>query len=94
MTEIPEQDPKSLIMVIADMARSRPPIDQCLCGGTCAAVAGIGPCLGIVAHVDGAIVNPLDKRMMGCIKAAEMLIGSDAYRMNYLKAYRAVRLAW
>jgi 5-methyltetrahydrofolate--homocysteine methyltransferase len=45
--------------------------------------------MAIAKGLDGAIVNPLDKRMMGCIKAAEMLIGKDAYCMNYLKAYRS-----
>lgn len=45
--------------------------------------------MAITKGLDGAIVNPLDKRMMGCIKTAEMLIGSDAYCMNYLKAYRS-----
>jgi 5-methyltetrahydrofolate--homocysteine methyltransferase len=45
--------------------------------------------MAIAKGLDGAIVNPLDKRMMGCIKAAEMLMGRDAYCMNYLKAYRS-----
>jgi 5-methyltetrahydrofolate--homocysteine methyltransferase len=45
--------------------------------------------MAIAKGLDGAIVNPLDKRMMGCIKAAEMLRGSDAYCMNYLKVYRS-----
>jgi 5-methyltetrahydrofolate--homocysteine methyltransferase len=45
--------------------------------------------MAIAKGLDGVIVNPLDKRMMGCIKAAEMLIGKDVYCMNYLKAYRS-----
>jgi 5-methyltetrahydrofolate--homocysteine methyltransferase len=45
--------------------------------------------MAIANGLDGAIVNPLDKRMMGCIKAAEMIVGNDAYCMNYLKAYRS-----
>jgi 5-methyltetrahydrofolate--homocysteine methyltransferase len=45
--------------------------------------------MAITKGLDGAIVNPLDKRMMGCITTAEMLMGSDAYCMRYLKAYRA-----
>jgi cobalamin-dependent methionine synthase I len=45
--------------------------------------------MAIAKGLDGAIVNPLDKRMMGFITTAEMLMGSDSYCMNYLKAYRA-----
>ncbi len=45
--------------------------------------------MAIAMGLDGAIVNPLDKGMMGCITTAEMLIGCDSYCMNYLKAYRA-----
>jgi 5-methyltetrahydrofolate--homocysteine methyltransferase len=45
--------------------------------------------MAIANGLDGAIVNPLDARMMGCITTAEMLMGSDPYCMNYLKAYRA-----
>jgi 5-methyltetrahydrofolate--homocysteine methyltransferase len=39
---------------------------------------------------EGANVNPLDKRMMGCIMTAGRLMGNDSYCMNYLKAYRIV----
>jgi cobalamin-dependent methionine synthase I len=49
--------------------------------------------MAIARGLDGAIVNPLDGRMMGCIVAAETLLGKDAYCMNYLKAYRAGKLA-
>lgn len=45
--------------------------------------------MAVSRGLDGAIVNPLDARMMGCIVTAEMLMGRDAYCMNYLKAYRA-----
>jgi 5-methyltetrahydrofolate--homocysteine methyltransferase len=45
--------------------------------------------MAISKGLDGAILNPLDARMMGCIITAEMLMGRDAYCMNYLKAYRA-----
>jgi 5-methyltetrahydrofolate--homocysteine methyltransferase len=45
--------------------------------------------MAIAKGLDGAIVNPLDARMMGCIITAEMLMGRDAYCANYLKAYRA-----
>ena len=49
--------------------------------------------MAIARGLDGAIVNPLDERVMGCITAAEMLMGSDSYCMNYLKAYRAGQLS-
>jgi 5-methyltetrahydrofolate--homocysteine methyltransferase len=45
--------------------------------------------MAISKGLDGAIMNPLDKRMMGYITTAEMLTGKDAYCMNYLKCYRA-----
>jgi cobalamin-dependent methionine synthase I len=45
--------------------------------------------MAIARGLDGAIVNPLDKRMMASIVAAETLAGKDDYCMNYLNAYRA-----
>jgi cobalamin-dependent methionine synthase I len=49
--------------------------------------------MAIARGLDGAIVNPLDVRMMGCIATAETLMGRDACFMNYLKAFRAGKLA-
>jgi 5-methyltetrahydrofolate--homocysteine methyltransferase len=48
--------------------------------------------MAIAKGLDGAIVNPLDKRMMANIIAAEALAGRDSYCMNYLKAFRAGQL--
>ncbi len=48
--------------------------------------------MAIARGLDGAIVNPLDARMMGCITTAETLMGRDAYCMSYLKAFRAGKL--
>ena len=45
--------------------------------------------MAISKGLDGAIVNPLDKRMMANIIAAEAVVGRDRYCMNYLKAHRA-----
>ena len=45
--------------------------------------------MAITKGLDGAIINPLDQRMMANIVAAEALKGKDDYCMNYLKAYRA-----
>jgi len=45
--------------------------------------------MAIAKGLDGAIINPLDKKMMANIIAATALAGQDDYCMNYLKAYRA-----
>jgi 5-methyltetrahydrofolate corrinoid/iron sulfur protein methyltransferase len=45
--------------------------------------------MAIAKGLDGAIINPLDKKMMTSIITAEALAGKDAYCMQYLKAYRA-----
>jgi len=42
----------------------------------------------IAAGLDGAIINPLDKGMMGAIAAAEALAGKDKNSIRYLKAFR------
>jgi len=38
--------------------------------------------------MDGYILNPTDKRMMGVIYASQVLLGQDSYCMGYLTAYR------
>ncbi len=48
--------------------------------------------MAISKGLDGAIINPLDKRMMANIMAAEALVGKDDFCMNYLTAYRAQQL--
>jgi 5-methyltetrahydrofolate--homocysteine methyltransferase len=45
--------------------------------------------MAVAMGLDGAIINPLDKRMMGNIIAAEVLAGRDNFCMNYIKAHRA-----
>lgn len=42
----------------------------------------------ICCGLDGAIINPLDKGMMGAIAAAEALAGKDKSSVRYLKAFR------
>lgn len=39
--------------------------------------------------MDGYILNPTDKGMMGTIKASQVLLGQDSYCMNYLTAHRS-----
>jgi 5-methyltetrahydrofolate--homocysteine methyltransferase len=48
--------------------------------------------MAILKGLDGAIINPLDRRMMAAITAAEALAGRDNYCMKYLSAYRAEKL--
>jgi 5-methyltetrahydrofolate--homocysteine methyltransferase len=45
--------------------------------------------MAIARGLDGAIVDPLDQKMMANIIAAEALAGNDEFCMNYLSAYRA-----
>lgn len=45
--------------------------------------------MAIAKGLDGAIMNPLDKKMMASIIAAEALAGRDDFCMKYLKAFRA-----
>ena len=45
--------------------------------------------MAITKGLDGAIINPLDQRMMANIIVAEALMGKDDYCMNYLQAFRA-----
>ncbi len=45
--------------------------------------------LAIANGLDGVIVNPLNKKMMANIIAADTLMGQDDFCMNYLKAFRS-----
>jgi cobalamin-dependent methionine synthase I len=45
--------------------------------------------MAMAKGLDGAIINPLDKKMMATIIAAEALAGRDNFCMNDLKAFRA-----
>lgn len=45
--------------------------------------------MAICKGMDGAIVNPLDRKMMANIVAAETLAGRDDFCMNYLQKYRS-----
>ena len=47
--------------------------------------------MAIAKGLDGLIINPLDKRMMANMIAAEALAGRDLYCGNYLKAFREER---
>ena len=45
--------------------------------------------MAIPRGLDGALINPLDQRMMAAIVAVEAPAGRDSFCMNYLKAFRA-----
>ena len=45
--------------------------------------------MAITKGLNGAIINPLDRKMKASIIAAEALVGRDNYCMNFLKAFRA-----
>ena len=47
--------------------------------------------MAITKGLDGAIVNPLDNKMMAAIIAAEALAGNDEWCEQYLLAYRQKR---
>jgi len=44
--------------------------------------------MAITKGLGGAIINPLDNRMMANIIAAETLVGKDDFCTEYLRAYR------
>ncbi len=48
--------------------------------------------MAVARGLDAMIVNPLDRRMMAMLRAAETLAGRDPYCMGYLEAFRAGRL--
>jgi 5-methyltetrahydrofolate--homocysteine methyltransferase len=48
--------------------------------------------MAICKGLDSAIINPLDKRMMANVYAAETLAGRDEFCGNYLTAYREEKL--
>jgi len=48
--------------------------------------------MAIAKGLDGAIINPLDKKMMANIIAATALAGKDDFCMQYLQAFRDNRL--
>jgi len=49
--------------------------------------------LAIANGLDGLIINPLDKRMMANMIAAETLTGKDEFCMGYLKGHEPVDLS-
>ena len=44
--------------------------------------------LAMNAGMDGAILDPTNRDMMGLIYATEALLGNDDYCMEYITAYR------
>lgn len=48
--------------------------------------------MAVAGGLDSLIVNPLDRRMMTSLLAAEALAGKDPYCMKFIRAYRAGKL--
>ncbi len=48
--------------------------------------------MAIARGLDSLIINPLDRRMLAGILAAEALAGKDEFCMRYIRAYRAKKL--
>ena len=45
-------------------------------------------CLSMQAGMDSAIVDPLNRDMMGIIFATNALLGEDEFCMDYITGYR------
>ena len=48
--------------------------------------------MAIAKGLDTVILNPLDKRMMANIVAADALAGNDRFCMEFIRAYREGKL--
>lgn len=44
--------------------------------------------MALEAGLDGALIDPLDKVVMGAVRATEAVLGRDKYCMNYIKGHR------
>ena len=49
--------------------------------------------MSVYAGLDAAILNPMDAKMMGIIKVADMLVGKDPSCRGYIRAHRKGLLA-
>lgn len=48
--------------------------------------------MAMMAGLDSAILDPLDKRLASLLKAAEVLLERDEYALNYIAAFREEKL--
>jgi cobalamin-dependent methionine synthase I len=48
--------------------------------------------MAMMAGLDSAILDPLDKRLTSLLKAAEVLLERDEYALNYISAFREEKL--
>jgi 5-methyltetrahydrofolate--homocysteine methyltransferase len=44
------------------------------------------------AGLQGALIDPLDKKLMATLRTTMILLGQDPFCRTYLKAFRAGRL--
>lgn len=45
--------------------------------------------LALLAGLDSAIIDPLDRELRAALLAAELILGRDRHCLNYIRAYRA-----
>ena len=48
--------------------------------------------LAMRAGLQGALIDPLDRKLMATLRATTVLLGQDSFCRTYLKAFRAGRL--
>jgi cobalamin-dependent methionine synthase I len=48
--------------------------------------------MAMMAGLDSAILDPLDKRLISLLKAAEVLLETDEYAINYITSFREEKL--
>ncbi len=48
--------------------------------------------MAMMAGLDSAILDPIDKRLMSLLQAAEVLLEQDEYALNFITAYREEKL--
>jgi len=48
--------------------------------------------LAMRAGLSGALVDPLDRKLMSMLKATALVLGQDQYCRGYIRAYREGRL--
>ncbi len=48
--------------------------------------------MSMMAGLDSAILDPLDKRLMSLLQAAEVLLEQDEYALNFITAFREEKL--
>jgi cyclic beta-1,2-glucan synthetase len=77
MTEVAEQDPKSLIMVIADMARSSPPMTSAFVAELARRLQGQGPALALSLTWTEQWVSEADLTIKQLVQSENQQLAAD-----------------